>query len=974
MLDELFKAIRENSTPQTWSKGVEYARSKAVSVIRDLKDQIELRVKTDKAASVVVKLFPEDLDWQCSCSGDDDPCGHVIGAIIGIRQAQQEGKPLATNEEQSGVIIYEIKAKGELAFLERFLKHPDSKVEPLPMSLATLASGRVKGPAVSATSADLKIDLEVGGQAVTAPKNWQTIFACLREILPDNILFDGVAINFHSKEIGLKALVSDDGPGVRASITLEHEIQTLFKNNLAKTSEGLFPVKIPALTEAEAQLKKPGKFFGRQELGDLVSTILPTLSKKMPIDGLEKSTNLPRTDLEAYPYTQIVIHLNADKSLRPIFEIVYGVPPIAKIENGNLVLLSKSAPIRDFDAERKLKDEAARLNLESLGHASGDAAIKAITDLSKLGTPCFGEAIHYYQLHPQLESEHHFNEHDFSLDFVTSTNGIKKSASAMQVLQAWTANQSFVSLNEGGFAPIPKAWLNQHGSKIRDLLAARGDHATLPNAARPLLLELYEDLKEKAPESLETWVHSLTDNSWLDHGSPHRVKAELRPYQHIGSKWLEERIKVGVGALLADDMGLGKTIQTLNVIQGKTMVVAPTSVLFNWRDELAKFRPDLKVTLYHGGKRKVTPDIDVVLTSYGLLRLDFEILAQEHFELIIIDEAQYVKNPSSQAAKALRQFPSKTRIGLSGTPIENNLSDLWSLMEILNPGLLGSYKYFKERYSNPIQNGDSETTEALKMRVKPFILRRLKKDVLQDLPPRTEQITYVELSPEERSLYESVRALARKDVVAQLELSNSVISMLESLLRLRQAACHTALVPGSGMTKSSKLEAMVNLISELKNSVKTAEDRPRFLVFSQWTSLLDLCETAFSGHGISWTRLDGQTTNRQEKVDEFQDINGPDVILISLKAGGVGLNLTRADHVFILDPWWNPAGEEQASDRAHRIGQVRPVFIHRLVTLDTVEEGVMTLKTHKRALADSIVDGKGSDGVITRDDLLNLIG
>jgi SNF2 family DNA or RNA helicase len=426
--------------------------------------------------------------------------------------------------------------------------------------------------------------------------------------------------------------------------------------------------------------------------------------------------------------------------------------------------------------------------------------------------------------------------------------------------------------------------------------------------------------------------------------------------------------------VLADDMGLGKTIQALAVLQPRkqTLVVAPTSVLFNWHAELTKFRPDLRVATYHGSRRTLDPKADVVLTSYPLLRNDVELLTEPKWDVVILDESQTIKNPDSQVARAAYKLKASWRITLSGTPIENRLDELWSQLHFTNPGLLGGRADFQDRWAAPIVAGDDQAAARLRERIRPFVLRRLKRDVARELPPRTDAVMYVELDEAERVVYDTIRAATQREIVAMLEAGGGVMAALEALLRLRQAACHTALLPqnlrsGAAAASSSKL---TRLLDALEDAVA---DGHRALVFSQWTSLLDLIEPHLNAANIGFVRLDGTTTDRGSVVGKFQDEAGPPVMLLSLKAGGTGLNLTAADHVFLVDPWWNPAVEDQAADRAHRIGQDKPVMVYRMVARDTVEERILVLQEKKRGLADAALSDAGRATAITRDDLLALL-
>jgi SNF2 family DNA or RNA helicase len=334
---------------------------------------------------------------------------------------------------------------------------------------------------------------------------------------------------------------------------------------------------------------------------------------------------------------------------------------------------------------------------------------------------------------------------------------------------------------------------------------------------------------------------------------------------------------------------------------------------------------------------------------------------------VVLDEAQNIKNPESQVASAAFRLRAGWRVALTGTPVENRLDELWSQFHFINRGLLGGRQDFRERYSDPIAQGDALAAERLRTRIRPFILRRMKGEVARELPPRTDMVLHCELSAEEREVYEAIRAATLSEVVARLEQGGSVLAALEALLRMRQAACHAALIPGQSAPGSSKLEVLLEALGNV-----VAEGR-KALVFSQWTSLLDLTEPHLRTAEVGFTRLDGSTRDRAAVVREFQDPDGPSVLLVSLKAGGTGLTLTAADHIFLLDPWWNPAVEDQAADRAHRIGQDQPVMVYRLVASDTVEERILALQERKRGLAEAALGGAQGAAPLTRDDLLELL-
>ncbi len=445
---------------------------------------------------------------------------------------------------------------------------------------------------------------------------------------------------------------------------------------------------------------------------------------------------------------------------------------------------------------------------------------------------------------------------------------------------------------------------------------------------------------------------------------PVDLKADLRPYQREGVAWLQHLRELGAGAILADDMGLGKTLQAIaHIVAEKqagrldlpALVVAPTSLVGNWRRELARFAPHLEVLTLHGATRhrlwRRIEHADVVVTTYAAVVRDEEKLRKRPFHLLLLDEAQAIKNPRSQAHGAVSRLQARHRICLSGTPVENSLRELWSLFEFLNPGLLGDGEWFAHRYTRPIEReGNASRLEQLRGQIAPFILRRTKEEVARELPPKTEIVRPVELRGGQRDLYESLRLAGHAEVrraIADKGIGASAVTILSALMRLRQACCDPRLLPGDaarGVQESSKYELLLELLAAQRAAGR------HVLVFSQFASMLALIGEGLRRAGMPFVLLTGATGDRQKPVDEFQS-GRTGIFLISLKAGGTGLNLTRADTVIHYDPWWNPAVQAQATDRAHRIGQTQPVFVYNLIVAGSVEERMLGLQRRKRALA-----------------------
>jgi superfamily II DNA or RNA helicase len=450
----------------------------------------------------------------------------------------------------------------------------------------------------------------------------------------------------------------------------------------------------------------------------------------------------------------------------------------------------------------------------------------------------------------------------------------------------------------------------------------------------------------------------------------HGLRATLRSYQVQGVSWMQSLRALDVGGVLADDMGLGKTLQTIAHLltekeQGRrdrpSLVVAPTSLVGNWRRELSRFAPQLRVVVLHGAKRKQVVDriisADVVLTTYPVVVRDEDLLTSRPWHLLVLDEAQAIKNPRSLAHRTVRQLDARHRLCLTGTPIENNLGELWALFDFLMPGMLGNHETFKTRFRHPIEvEGNEDRLQLLRQRVGPFILRRMKSEVVQELPPKTELVRPVELDHAQRELYESIRIAAHTEVrkvIRNKGLAASTVPVLDALMKLRQVCCDPRLVPVEAARKvkdSAKLNALLELIDQ-----QVAENRG-VLVFSQFTSMLALIAEQLKVRAIDHVSLTGSTADRQQPVDRFQR-GEADVFLISLKAGGTGLNLTRAETVIHYDPWWNPAAQAQATDRAYRIGQKNPVFVYNLIVAGSVEERMLALQERKRQLASGILAG-----------------
>ncbi|RYZ06901.1 MAG: DEAD/DEAH box helicase [Myxococcales bacterium] len=553
-----------------------------------------------------------------------------------------------------------------------------------------------------------------------------------------------------------------------------------------------------------------------------------------------------------------------------------------------------------------------------------------------------------------------------------------------QLLAAIKRRTRVVQLGDGSWGVLPEEWLKRWGI-FAELPLPKGDSLRFSSQQIGLVHALAAALPadEAAERGLSQLREKLAEFEQIEPlPAPRGFRGKLRPYQEQGLGWLTSLGELGFGACLADDMGLGKTIQVLAYLlaakkkrqKGPTLVVVPRSLLGNWQDEAARFAPALKVLSHWGPERQRSKaafaNTDVILTTYGTLRLDITLLSELQLSCVVLDEAQAIKNKNSATAKCAKLLRAERRVAMSGTPVENHLGELWSLFEFLNPGLLQELGGLRRALESP--KPSAEVLQLVRTLVRPFVLRRTKAEVAKDLPDRTEQTLYVELEPEERRGYEELLRHYQASVAKALKQSGAegaTTHLLEALLRLRQAACHPGLLDEARRTEpSSKVECLVERLRALK------DEGHRALVFSQFTSLLAIVQQRLTAEGISFEYLDGKTRDRKARVDRFQSDPSISAFLISLKAGGVGLNLTGADYVFILDPWWNPAAEAQAIDRAHRIGQTRHVIAYRLLARGTVEERVAHLQEQKRELVAGVMgDGEALSSRLTRDDFEALL-
>ncbi len=561
-----------------------------------------------------------------------------------------------------------------------------------------------------------------------------------------------------------------------------------------------------------------------------------------------------------------------------------------------------------------------------------------------------------------------------------------QAVSIIEVKKALAQKQNFVKLGDGSIGLLPEDWLKKY-SLLLKMGETKGNKIRLKKLHFSVLDELLSDIDEDAlQQELETkkekLEHILT-NDYSEINTPEHLTATLRPYQLAGFHWLIFLNEAGWGGILADDMGLGKTVQALTFFQhyknnnpeARFLVVCPTTLMYNWENEMKKFTPKLTHIIHHGPKRNINlgeyAAFDIIITTYGTMRSDIKAFKEIQFDYVVLDESQSIKNPQSQVAKASLLLNSKNRLALSGTPVQNNTFDLYAQMNFLNPGMLGSREFFMSEFATPIDKfREDEVKQQLRRLTHPFLLRRTKEQVAKDLPEKTETILYCEMGAEQRKIYDSYRNIYRSQILGMIEergMERSQMHILQGLTKLRQICDSPAI-----MNEEERFHNYSVKLDELSRELTENIGEHKVLVFSQFLGMLGLIRTKLEAEGINYVYFDGSSTSREREdaIQEFQ--NNPEcrVFLISLKAGGIGLNLTAADYVYIVDPWWNPAVEQQAIDRTHRIGQTKNIFAYRLICKDTLEEKMLQLQEHKRALAaDLVSDDTAMMKRLTKDDI-----
>lgn len=807
-------------------------------------------------------------------------------------------------------------------------------------------------------------------------------------------------IQLLSDTVSIEAALGRSGENyiLQAGLRLNGQVFSTVKDSLHMVCENpvwalagkyLVPVENP---EALTLLRTLPLTIPQEEEAEFREKFLHPLIERVPVQG----DVLSWQDVDEAPQPRLYLS-DEDGTLRATLSFGYGdyeLDADPKAGPETLIDIPDSWGMvrvhRQNSKEQEYYDllTDSRFGLKRAGRERGPAAyelrarthpfdflLHSIPALTKAGFEIFGEeklkSGKINRVTPTISLNISSGLDWFDLDAVVKYGD--QSISLHDVRKAMKKGEHYVKLADGSVGQIPEEWLERY-KRLFDMAEETENGLRVSDFHLPLLDTLLADAEaaQTPADFIERRERLRNFKQIVPQPIPTGFTGELRPYQKAGLDWLYFLRQYGFGGCLADDMGLGKTIQVLAFLQSlketgqgsgnASLLVVPKSLLTNWQRESERFTPGLRFLEYMGNFRQkdtsIFKDYDIILTTYGTMLRDVELLREYRFHYAILDESQSIKNPLAQSAKASRLLSADHRLVMTGTPVENNTFELWSQFAFLNPGLLGSMDYFKREFATPIESRASEETANLLRRlVFPFILRRTKEQVAPELPPRTERILYTDLEPAQRKLYAHTRDRYRAELLGMIETSgmnDARMKILEGLLRLRQICIHPRLVEPAYHGESAKFVMLFETLETLNAEGHKA------LIFSQFVETLRLVRSELEARGLAYTYLDGKTQDRQARVDEFQNNPSIPFFLISLKAGGVGLNLTAADYVIHLDPWWNPAVEMQAADRAHRIGQDKPVFVYKFIARDTVEEKILQLQERKKELVEQLISAEGS--------------
>ncbi len=848
-----------------------------------------------------------------------------------------------------------------------------------------------------------------GKYIILTPETTARLFEVIGDKTLNVTIMQKVFSNVHieKKDLPVEFMLKDSGNDLILSINiagwsfpLTPDGRYIFQNgiiyNISKSQRDSLTPFFNAVSAAGLKDIK----FSKKDGEKFASVILPNIEKvgKLKLDDNMKN-KICRQPLNAKMYLD-----KQDKKVTARFDFIYGdikIDPFEnKKENNSGILGRDSLIVRDTEKEKEILDLAA-----SCGFKEGEDGLYMDDDdriyelvcinVQKFQNLCdvfYSESFKNIKIYnsPSYRTSIRFNEDTDLLEFDFSIDGIDKD-SLPQIFASLKRKKKYYRLPDGSFIPLKSEELDNVSDMIESL-NIKEDSLKKKVINLPVFRAMYMDdkLNElgsvhiERSKSFSKVVSNIKEPENMEFDVPESLKPIMRGYQVTGFKWLRTLAAYRLGGILADDMGLGKTLQAISFILSvkdsvriPSIVICPTSLIYNWESEIKKFAPSLKTLIISGNKserenmmRRIN-DADVAITSYPLIRRDIISYKNIRFGYCFLDEAQYIKNPNSINAKSVKAINAQGYFALTGTPIENNLTELWSIFDFLMPGYLLSHKKFLEKFERPIMNGNKDALTDLNSHIKPFILRRLKRDVLKELPPKIESVVTAELTDAQKIIYlaylQNIKGEIQKEIQTR-GFEKSQIMILAGLTRLRQICCHPSLFIENYNGGSGKMCLLLELIHELK------EGGHRLLLFSQFTQALKLIEKNIEDENISYFYLDGNTKaeDRNKMVNAFNQ-GFRDVFLISLKAGGTGLNLTGADTVIHFDPWWNPAVEDQATDRAYRIGQENSVQVMKLITKGTIEEKIQNLQQKKRHLINSVIEsGEKFISKMTEEDIKEL--
>ncbi|RED94346.1 DEAD/DEAH box helicase [Marinoscillum furvescens] len=827
----------------------------------------------------------------------------------------------------------------------------------------------------------------------------------LSELQPLNHLEQEVKLKFRFfQEEDLFTLKSYLETANRGLIEVSSDMELFDQMLVRYMGTDLYLINSMKEAQALSGLLQSGVFrTTRQGLSDFIEQVLQPVAEQFPVEIEDGIPYIAYKDIKPMEQRLYLSELNQFVMLRPA--VLYEGGREVNVMEDHEVTTHDGQDLVVFERNKEYEDElvqkvaalhpAFHINTQqSFFHLSHKELVKghwflhAFDQLKDMGVRVFGLndlknlkfSPHRAKVNVSFKSNQDWFE--TAIDVAFGNTKVKLN----DVRKAIERNSSYVELSDGTLGILPEEWLQKFGKIFRTAAVDKGTvkiSKTNFNAVDDLVTEdehpeIFEEIKEKKAR-----LESFSEIEQVQ--QPKTLRAELRDYQQSGLNWLNFLREYGWGGILADDMGLGKTLQALALIcleleqnpDKPNLVIAPTTLLFNWKAEIEKFAPGLDYFIHHGQRYDSVDDFrnhQVVLTSYGIAVNDIALLNKIDFNLIIADESQAIKNLNSKRHKALIKLNGRVRIAMSGTPIENNVYELYAQMRFVNPGFFQGISTFKEHYAAAIERDNNpDLISELRKKIKPFILRRTKEQVLTELPDKTEEYLYCEMSAGQRKVYDAFRNEYRDYLMEKFDeegLEKSQMYVLEGLTRLRQICDSPQLIQREGLTETSSAK-----LDELLSHVMEKTGKHKILVFSQFVKMLKLVEQKFVENKISYEYLDGQTNvkSREQKVRRFQEDDDCRVFLISLKAGGTGLNLTSADYVYILDPWWNPAVENQAIDRCYRMGQKKSVFAYRMICKGTVEEKIIALQDRKRELSNDIVGtGDGMMKKLSQEDIEEL--